>query len=264
MCNLFEAVRFLVGPLVGGSNSQIYCKRWLALAMRWIFYSLIVLNLILLIWRYAIGLPVAFLPQQGLPAVDSSAQTSVDSLVLSRESLLVSSADKLSESVPHRKLCRTVGPYDSRSMAKDLINRLAALDARAHLHTLELKAGASHWVFLPPELSRQAARRRLAELQGRGLDSYIIPKGELENGISLGVFSRLDLALSRQKALAKKGLTVKVQSIERLYQELWVMLDYGEEQKLDEKTWKSLLGENISLQEQQNSCLDVASRQNIH
>ena len=142
--------------------------------------------------------------------------------------------------------------------------RLAALDVISFEHAVDLPAGEGYWVYLQPLSNRDAARRRLAELHARGVDSYIIPKGELENGISLGVFTRRDLAEARLAELARLGLSAKLHNIERSYRELWVMLGEAEEHKLDESVWRSLAQENISLQRRQNLCSAVASAKNFH
>lgn len=161
-------------------------------------------------------------------------------------------------------LCLMVGAFASAMDASEFMMRLAALDVMSYEHPVDLSAGEGYWVYLRPSTNRDEARRRLAELQARGVDSYIIPKGELENGISLGVFTRRDLAEARLAELTRLGLSVNLHNIERSYREHWVMLGESEEHKLDESVWRSLLQENISLQRRQNLCSDVASTKNFH
>lgn len=235
--------------------------------MRWIFWCLVVSNVVLLGWHFVFGDPNRGMAR--VPLVSPAATTVAvppPGIVLVDELAgpLAGTSLEVAPEARHPALCKMVGPFEAQGSAEGFVARLAALDVMAEVHRVQLSAGESHWVYLPPERDRGAARRKLAELQGRGLDSYIIPKGELENGISLGVFSRTELALARQADLALLGLSAKIQSVERTYQEVWVMLKQGEEQKIAEKTWKELLHESFSLQEQQNYCLDVASRENIH
>lgn len=161
-------------------------------------------------------------------------------------------------------VCLMVGAFASVEEMQQFVLRLAALDVRAFEHAVELSAGEGYWVYLRPLVNRNEARRRLAELQARGVDSYIIPKGELENGISLGVFTRRDLAEARLAELSRQGLSPKLHNIERSYRELWVMLGEAEEHKLADSVWRSLMQENISLQRRQNLCSDVASAKNFH
>lgn len=161
-------------------------------------------------------------------------------------------------------LCLMVGAFASQAEAREFMARLAALDVESFEHPVDLSAGEGYWVYQRPLANRDEARRRLAELQTRGVDSYIIPKGELENGISLGVFTRRDLAEARLEELKRLGLTVELHNIERSYREHWIMLGESEEHKLDESVWLALERENISLRRRQNLCSDVASAKNFH
>lgn len=232
--------------------------------MRWIFFFLIAANVALFIWQvFAHPGAGSVQPRSEINAPRSSVDA--DPLVLLDEldpTAVHERADKIVVEQP--ALCFMVGAFATSEDAQEFIARLAALDVSAFEHPVDLSAGEGYWVYLEPLSNREEARRRLAELQARGVDSYIIPKGELENGISLGVFTKRDLAEARLNELVKMGLAPKLHDIERSYRELWVMLGEAEEVKLDESVWQSLLQENISLRRRQNLCSDVASAKNFH
>lgn len=233
----------------------------ICLLMRWIFFLLITANVAFPLWRMLSPFPrIDVVPAQ-VPATPSEVKT----LRLLNETGQVrvqKRAERANEQSP--TLCLMVGAFASVEEVRQFIARLAALDVIAFDYPVDLPAGEGYWVYLQPMSSREEARRRLAELQARGVDSYIIPKGELENGISLGVFTRRDLAESRLSELARLGLSPKLYNIERSYREHWVMLGIEEEHKLDDSVWRALMQENISLQRRQNLCSDVASAKNFH
>lgn len=45
-----------------------------------------------------------------------------------------------------------------------------------------------HWVIIPPLESREAALARYRELVELGIEAYVVPSGDRENAISLGLF----------------------------------------------------------------------------
>lgn len=155
--------------------------------------------------------------------------------------------------------CEMVGAFRNKNEAANFIERLIAVGAVARQKEMVLPAGPGYWVYLKPERSREGAFQKLKELQSRGIDSYVIPKGELVNGISLGMFSQKDLSEMRLREMKDYGLQPMLEVVERTYREFWVMLDQGEESKMSEITWTRVLDGFDSVERRQNFCLDVAS-----
>lgn len=155
-------------------------------------------------------------------------------------------------------ICEIVGPFDGEGAAVEMVERLKALDVHSEVRSLQLPAGPGYWVYLEPEPNRKSALRKLAELQSRGVDSYVIPKGELENGVSLGMFSKKTLADARMTEAESMGLAPRMQTIERTYREVWVMLNHQEDEKMSEISWSRVLDEKKVLQRRENFCLGVA------
>lgn len=156
-------------------------------------------------------------------------------------------------------LCTLVGPYADRPSAETAVQRLQALDLDARVRDLEVPDGEGYWVYLEPELSHRAALRRLHELQAKQIDSYIIPRGDLENGISFGMFSREALARARRDEMREQGYEARIREIERTHREIWVSLPPGDAQKLGEGLWEDLLEQAPELERRQNFCPGVAS-----
>lgn len=229
--------------------------------MRWIFWFLLLCNFAMIAWRTLQPSPSYTYAKRAEPTTDVPQIRLLSELPESSRQ-----RNRINPPVPaeERSLCFMAGAFKDAAEAQQFIDRLAVLDVKAFIHPVDLSTGEGYWVFLDPLANRDAARRRLVELQARGIDSYIIPKGELENGISLGLFTRMDLAQARLEEMNKIGLAAKMQPVDRSYRELWVMLGEGEQHKLGESAWNELLQENLSLQQRQNFCSDVASAKNFH
>lgn len=161
-------------------------------------------------------------------------------------------------------LCELVGPFDDAERAEHLVQRLRALEIPARTEKVDVPAGARYWVHLEPELSQNAALRRLHELQAKNIDSYIIPRGELALGISLGMFSRAELARQRQEDLRALDYDAKVLEISRTQRELWVSLPAAQAAQVADSFWRELLDGRPQLEKRQNLCPGVASAPSFH
>src|SRR5690554_4234440 len=172
--------------------------------------------------------------------------------------------DRSSEHGQKGALCELIGPFGDVERAEHLVQRLRALEIPARREEIEVPAGARYWVHLGPELSQNAALRRLHELQAKNIDSYIIPRGELALGISLGMFSRPELAKQRQQELQAMDYDAKVLKISRTQRELWVSLPAVQVAQLADSFWRELLDDQPELERRQNLCPGVASVPSFH
>lgn len=87
--------------------------------------------------------------------------------------------------------CFGIGWFDERSDARayrsELREEAPSLDflgIRERSEPLE----PFHWVIIPPLPSRDEAMTRHRELVEAGIEAYVVPSGERENAISLGLF----------------------------------------------------------------------------
>lgn len=240
--------------------------------MRWIFFSLLIANFIAGVWgmlqpegraSHAVSHTESKYAFEGVPALVMLSEVSVEPGIALSERVIseipVLPTAEGAEEDEGRRLCEILGPFDGELGASEMVERLRALDVHSEVRTLQLPAGPGYWVYLEPEPNRKAALRKLAELQSRGVDSYVIPKGDVENGISLGMFSKKELADSRMAEAERMGLQPRMQTIERTYREVWVMLNHQEDEKMSEISWSRVLEDKKMLQRRENFCLDVAS-----
>ncbi len=262
--------------------------------MRWIFVSLLIASVALFGWRLMFVEPNTQ-PQRAkvsqrdpFPNVDSiqllsesklaevNARMQEPDTAVSQPSVLEKEsdveADEPTDGLAEAKgalpqapmsngkpLCEMVGAFPAKNDAKNFVERLLAIDVISEIKELDLPVGVGYWVYLEPVESRREAYRKLSEIQSRGIDSYVIPKGELANGVSLGVYSQQNLAKERVRKMKEKGLKPLLKEIERTYREVWVMLRQGEGLKMSGLSWERALEGEKDLERRQNFCLDVAS-----
>ena len=224
--------------------------------MKWFVFGLLALNVLI----FVLGL---LRPAPEVPKVSSASLPKGVSVVQLVGEDEFSRPVEVDEIEPEKAVCTLLGPFVGESDADTLRQRLAILGVRSRSLMLKLPSGVVYWVHLPSLPSREAARRRLAELQANNIDSYIIPKGELLNGISLGVFTQKRLAEERFAVLLEEGVEAQISEIQRSAEQLWLVLEPNERRKIGPDTIQKFISQGFVSQERQNFCLDVASASNF-
>lgn len=117
------------------------------------------------------------------------------------------------------EVCLALGPYvDAVELGQDR-RILPALTG----YSEEYERGADYWVYLGPYSSLASATKVGKELRVKRIDNFVIRKGELENAISLGVFTDADRAATHAKGLSKKGYEAKIRRIGKLANQYWLV-----------------------------------------
>ena len=158
-----------------------------------------------------------------------------------------------------REVCWMIGPFKEEITGKQVIGRLAAMDISLSLTSLEVAGAPDYWVHLEPQVSRKAAIKLLRELQTKNIDSFLITKGELENGISLGFFTRSSLAQQVYEERLKQGYTAKIKEVPRTLTQIWAVFNTGEYGKFSDELWEKIKGVNKGLERRKNYCDTIAS-----
>ena len=198
--------------------------------------------------------------ENGVPVANSfGEEPKRPSLVLLSEYQQASEAPPDKRVVSSRSLCTLIGSFSTRDKAASFIRKLAVVGVDAKVKNLLVSSTVGFWLHLPPQPSRKEVLRRLSELQRQGIDSYIIPDGDLANGISLGMFSDQKRADTLKKRIGSLGYKPEILSVPREKRELWVFLSHSESVKISAERWLELLSGKDLLQKQQNLCSDVAS-----
>lgn len=87
--------------------------------------------------------------------------------------------------------CFGVGWFNEREDALAYYNELRERDSSPDFLGVRERSESLepfHWVIIPPLPSREKAMTRYRELVQAGIEAYVVPSGERENAISLGLF----------------------------------------------------------------------------
>lgn len=190
--------------------------------MRWVFYSLLILNLVYLVWS---------LVDAGAPAMDpvrevQSGPSAPEKLTLLREARESGELEvSRGQLTPRQRLCPVVGPWNERAGAESALKTLRSAGYRGRVHDVDVEKERLHWVYLPPFESREKALEMLRELQSRGVDSFVVSEGDDRNAISLGYFSSADSAEGLRLKMNNAGYPAEIRQTARKVTEYWVYLD---------------------------------------
>ena len=91
--------------------------------------------------------------------------------------------------------CARLGWFESEVAAGRAAERLELTDREFEVEPAERTLPPLHWVLIPPQPPEQA-RAVFADIQRRGIDSYLVAQGENRNAISLGLFESRQSAIS--------------------------------------------------------------------
>ena len=184
--------------------------------MRWLVLLLIAANLGLFFWLSADDpdnvrsveegrLPrvseIELIDQQGLtesgavqPADDAVAEEERPSV---KEPVPEAVAELVSEPRAAPRQCFAIGGFEEEAVAQAYREQLpfGAPDIEFVSTTEQVEPlEPFHWVIIPPLETRDEALQRYRELVNQGVEAYVVPSGERENAISLGLFRSLQSA----------------------------------------------------------------------
>jgi hypothetical protein len=153
--------------------------------------------------------------RRALPTPQPSAlpqpQPPVETAMVEGEPAPEASRETPAELVAPDTLCYTLGPLDNEDDISALSAWFDAQGSRAKLRTDERREVVSTWVFMPPLESREAADARVLEMQAANIDDiYVIPRGDMANAISLGLYSQEQSLQRRVSQLEERGFTPSV------------------------------------------------------
>ena len=103
-------------------------------------------------------------------------------------------------------VCRQLGPFYQRSQAVKVAGGLAPYRIAAKIKKTTTAKIVGYWAILPAPASREEANALVDELRDKGFrDVRRFLTGEMENAISLGLFSSEINALKRTRAFEQQG-----------------------------------------------------------
>ncbi|NOX92536.1 MAG: SPOR domain-containing protein [Gammaproteobacteria bacterium] len=138
----------------------------------------------------------------------------------------VKSAKKLAktpELQSRESSCFTLGPFVRSDVVKRSSKALVARGVDVKHREVTSRTPRGYWVYLPASKSYQAAKRKVKELQKKGLkDLFIMGKGSHQNAISLGLFTSKSAADSRFQRVKKLGLKAALETQYRANKQTWL------------------------------------------
>jgi hypothetical protein len=192
--------------------------------MRWILITLLLLNITLFAWFWRAA-------PADLEIAESGNGESSMSLVLLSEEADVSPrvVPQILSDIETTLVCYEVGPFIDSSDAEQF--RLShGISFDNVLENRQVQTRTDYRVYLPPYSSREAAGRALEELRAAllanklDIDTLVITRGDMENGIALGLFSEQRNALNVERQLAQLGYVVSILEEPRFQEQLWISL----------------------------------------
>ncbi|MEM8500982.1 MAG: SPOR domain-containing protein [Pseudomonadota bacterium] len=232
--------------------------------MRSIFFFLLVLNVVFGIWHLAFG-------EKSGTRTESIEQQIALSHVNAPELQLVADTQNDTRSresqVPQdyaaNEMCWKLGPFEESELASNIQTRLRATGVDLFVQKIATPVAPDYWVYAVPMETRQAAVELLRNLQQRNVDSFIIAEGELENGISLGFYSKEKTAREVVEEHLGQDYRVAMQVVPRNIEEYWGVVRAREFDKLSEEAWERFRSDNGDLALEQKYCDFVATAGNF-
>jgi len=107
---------------------------------------------------------------------------------------------------PGKYYCFSFGPLEEQIMALGLSDWFKTRRATASMRFADRQGRQLLWMYLSPQDSRTEAMDTIRELKDRGISDYrLIDRGNLENAISLGLFSSQAAVNGRLRELQQQG-----------------------------------------------------------
>lgn len=154
------------------------------------------------------------------------------------------------------EICTKIGAFSTRESAQVVRHRLMALSIRSSLEKETVSEANDYLVYLPSQGSWEEASRLVRVLRAKSIDSFVMTgKGNLENAISLGLFSRRSLAEELMRRRIKDGYDARIR--ENKHTEVdyyWVALNGNNSGLLGETLWMGLKARYPSLQQVNKLC----------
>jgi hypothetical protein len=136
---------------------------------------------------------------------------------------LLSELDEAPAAATPPSLCYAVGPLASPDDVALVRARLepAASDLRERAE--QTQVASSHWVYMPPKDTREAAEGLLRAMQARGVeDIAVVPNPDGRSIVSLGIYGRAEWAERRVEEVRSLGFAARSMARESTQTRYWL------------------------------------------
>jgi hypothetical protein len=229
--------------------------------LKWFVLGLLLCNAIYFVWQN--NLKTQAVSHSQLVRV---APAQGEKLVLLREAKTSNTTlakQAAISSAPKVAVCHMIGPFKEKISAHQVQDRLRALDITVNSYQINTPDKPDYWVYLGPMRSHKEALDMLRELQSKKIDSFLIADGDLVNGISLGFFTKQELAQAVLKQRREQGYDAKLRSVPRFTQELWEVFADEQYAKFSDELWQQIKAGTQGVELRKNSCDLIASAEKL-
>lgn len=216
--------------------------------MKYLFLSLLLLNILYALWQLQVRAPVAT-EEIVVPGVTSEQPSAPEPSARLPEPRVG----------PETALCVSLGHFDSAAEAEQLRQRLLVLGVVAEVKSREVVVGTDYWLVMPVVGGERHAVLQLSALQEQGVDSFLITRGELAGQLSMGVFAREDYARLRREQLRDMGHETHLHALSKTEQQFLVEVGSQSRRLIDQAMLSRLREDFPSMQHQYQSCAGVAN-----
>jgi len=217
--------------------------------MRWVFYGLLVINVVFFTWQQFAG------REDGAEVVAPSSDVAPIRLLSELGNQAGIELDQRSGT----DKCDVYGPFFSSVESKSFLRsaKRAGIKGLQKNELVQLKPYFS--LYVEPLASVKMAQNLVNRLRGYQLNAELIAEGRLRNGVNLGDFeSKADIS-QLQRKLSVHEINVKIVEKSRDYRQFWVYLNPGSEALLAGKLQADLIERFPDIFHQQKNCKPVAS-----
>ncbi|SDU27661.1 hypothetical protein [Halopseudomonas salegens] len=178
--------------------------------MRWVFLSLLLINILYALWQV----------QQGNLQWDAG-----------RPATPVAQLSERAGTAPENRtdvaagLCMHLGGLEDGEDLGALRQRLLALGVAARMVALDSVAEEDYLLVKTVPGGRSEVLAALRLLQDSGIESYMIGDGAMAGKIALGVFSSVESARNRREQLQLQGYDSEIEQLERYVTQVWLEVD---------------------------------------
>lgn len=201
--------------------------------MKWLIYILLLVNLSFFVWHYRF-------PNQSHNQQDRVVRQEAEQpprLVLVKEyhaqqktRPTVQDQDTTSDSAggPDAKAaktdrCYSLGPFADKPQTDQAQKFLKGLGFKSQRRSSKDSKRKGFWVLIPPHKNRKGAQGTIRKLKQLGVkDYFLVANGDQKLAVSLGMFSKPDLARRRWNEIQKLGFKPRVENIKLPQRRYWL------------------------------------------
>lgn len=222
--------------------------------MKWLFYTLLVVNVAYLAWELKRLEPPAvpttaeaqlpghvnrllLLEEAGESELRKRSHVRLEPEVESPPDITALVEDVVMEPSP-ATVCYSLGPLATDEEIEQMRAWLGDHGAVPVLRPAERRELSLYWVHFPPFSSREEAVERVVEMKNEGIDDiYVIPGGDMAHAVSLGVFTRRESLERRLAELRRNGYHPWVVPRYRTEKASWFDVEFPEGLDFPETTF---------------------------